>query len=255
MAHPKRLPPIVHLKFSKGELIIKEGDYGISIYKILQGRVLIFIRSGSDKLPLAELHTGEVFGEMSFFNFLYEPRSASAEALEDVELEVWHPARLNEEYKNMPPVLTYLSRQMLDRLLRMNKVIDVLTTKQRTLEEETKKPESLGKRKHYRKSCDLICHYRDVEDSSKESLRGVIKDINPFGAGLEVPISNALHGRHLPGEEIEINFSIPPGSAIITRAKIRSVRKGIEKNQMLMGLEFTNLSRHPRKKIGFFSMA
>jgi len=30
------------LTFEKGELIIKQGDYGISIYKILSGKVKIF---------------------------------------------------------------------------------------------------------------------------------------------------------------------------------------------------------------------
>jgi CRP-like cAMP-binding protein len=127
---------------------------------------LIFKHAGGTKLPLAELDRGEVFGEMSFFNFLCEPRSASVEALEDVKLEVWHPARLIEEYEHMPFLLIYLCRQTLDRVLRMNRIIDELSTKKRRLEEEAKKPVPLGERKHYRKSCDLACNYRGLKDPS-----------------------------------------------------------------------------------------
>jgi hypothetical protein len=36
MTEKKKIPPVVHLSYSKGDLIIKEGDYGISIYKILE---------------------------------------------------------------------------------------------------------------------------------------------------------------------------------------------------------------------------
>lgn len=254
MANGKRIPPIITLNFSKGDLIIKEGDYGISIYKILEGRVLIFKHSGETKLPLAELDTGEVFGEMSFFNFLYETRSASAQALEDLKLEVWHPVRLHEEYEHMPSMLIYLSRQLLSRVIRMNRVIDELNTKKRRRDEEAKKPEPLGKREYYRKSCDLPCHYRALEHPPETALDGVIKDINPLGAGLEVPMTNALYGRHHPGSEIEMKFSLPPGTAVIVRAKIQSVRDSTESNQMLMGVRFSNLSHHARKRLGFFSM-
>ena len=42
MNEKTKIPPVVHLSYSKGELIIKEGDYGISIYKIFKGHVRIF---------------------------------------------------------------------------------------------------------------------------------------------------------------------------------------------------------------------
>jgi CRP/FNR family cyclic AMP-dependent transcriptional regulator len=254
MVKRKRIPPVVRVSYSKGDLIIKEGDYGISIYKIINGRVCIFKQSGGNRTHLAELGRGEVFGEMTFFNFLYEPRSASVTALEDVELEVWHPARLIEEYRSMPPLLKYVSRQMLNRLLRMNSIIHELTTKKRKREEKAKKPKPLHKRQHYRKKCNLTCHYRVAGSQSEEPLRGVIKDISPLGAGLEVPVSNPIHTNHHPGTEFELAFSVPPGSAVIARAKVRSVSESTEENQILMGLEFTNLTHHARRRIGFFVM-
>jgi CRP-like cAMP-binding protein len=130
MQETKKIPPIVQLSYSKGELIIKEGDYGISIYKIIKGNVRIFRKLGEHKITLATLGKGEVFGEMTFFNFLLEPRSASVEAMDDVMLEVWHSALLADEYKRISPMLRYVLKQTLSRLLKLNKVVSDLSAKQ-----------------------------------------------------------------------------------------------------------------------------
>lgn len=79
------------LRYEKGELIIKQGDYGISIYKILSGKVGIFRTYEGAEVPLATLESGGIIGEMAFLNKDKDVRSASARALEDTELEVWHP--------------------------------------------------------------------------------------------------------------------------------------------------------------------
>ena len=129
MAEDKKIPPIVHRSYPKGELIIKEGDYGISIYKVLKGSVRIFKKLDDRKFTLATLESGGVFGELAFFNFLFEPRSASVEAIDDVELEVWHPALLAEEYEKISPMLRYVLKQTLNRLMTLNKVIGELAAK------------------------------------------------------------------------------------------------------------------------------
>ena len=131
MTEGKKIPPIVHLSYAKGELIIKEGDYGISIYKISKGTVRIFKKLGEHKITLAILGMGEVFGEMTFFNFLLEPRSASVEAIDDIEVEVWHPAMLADEYKKISPMLRYVLKQTLSRLLKLNKVVSDLAAKRK----------------------------------------------------------------------------------------------------------------------------
>jgi CRP-like cAMP-binding protein len=131
MTEGKKIPPILHLSYAKGELIIKEGDYGISIYKISKGNVRIFKKLGEHKITLAILGMGEVFGEMTFFNFLLEPRSASVEAIDDVQVEVWHPAMLADEYKKISPMLRYVLKQTLNRLLKLNKVVSDLAAKRK----------------------------------------------------------------------------------------------------------------------------
>lgn len=78
-----KIPPIVRLKYKKGELIIKQGDYGISIYKIINGKVRIFSESGGTEVPLATLSHGEIFGEMTFLNRGAEARTAAVRAVQD----------------------------------------------------------------------------------------------------------------------------------------------------------------------------
>ena len=176
MAEKKKTPPVVHLSYAKGELIIKEGDYGISIYKIHKGHVRIFKKSNDTIILLATLRRGEVFGEMTFFNFLLEPRSASVEAIDDVELEAWHPVRLAEEYKNMPAILRYIIQQSLHRLLRMNRVIDELTVKKKRVKEEQSAAEKRdNKRRYFRKDCDKECSYCLATHSKKVNSHGILR--------------------------------------------------------------------------------
>jgi CRP/FNR family cyclic AMP-dependent transcriptional regulator len=131
MTEDEKISAIVHLSYPKGELIIKEGDYGTSIYKVLKGRVRIFKKLDDHKFTLATLEKGGVFGEMAFFNFLHEPRSASVEAIDDVEVEVWHPALLADEYEKISPMLRYVLRQTLNRLRTLNKAIGDLAAKRK----------------------------------------------------------------------------------------------------------------------------
>ena len=67
--------------FNAGEMIIREGDYGRSVYVILDGRVKVFTADdGGNELPLATLGVGQFFGEMSLVSG--KPRSSSVVALE-----------------------------------------------------------------------------------------------------------------------------------------------------------------------------
>ena len=255
MAEKKKTPPVVHLSYSKGEQIIKEGNYGISIYKVSKGHVRIFKKSNNTVIPLATLGKGEVFGEMTFFNFLLEPRSASVEAIDDVELEVWHPARLTEEYKAMPAILRYITQQTLNRLLRMNRVMDELTAKKKRVKGGKIAEEKKSiKRRYFRKNFTQECSYRSATHSSHADLHGVIKDISPMGLGVEVIERNTMNFTHNPGNQLKISFQLPSGSTINEVAIIRSVKKSKVPGYLFLGLEFKDISKNAVRQIGFFMM-
>ncbi len=73
-------------KFPVGKLIFKEGDSGEEAYQVLSGSVEIFIEEDGQKLVLATLGKGEIFGEMAMVE--NRPRSASARAIEETSVEV-----------------------------------------------------------------------------------------------------------------------------------------------------------------------
>lgn len=93
--------------FSAGEMIIREGDPGRSVYVILDGRVRVFTRDDDDnELELATLGVGQFFGEMSFISD--EPRSSSVAALElsvVVELSYDSMAKVIEQNQTVKQVL------------------------------------------------------------------------------------------------------------------------------------------------------
>jgi CRP-like cAMP-binding protein len=78
--------------FNPGEMIIREGDPGRSVYIVLDGRVKVFTRDdGGKELPLATLGVGQFFGEMSLVSG--KPRSSSVVALElSVLVELSYPS-------------------------------------------------------------------------------------------------------------------------------------------------------------------
>lgn len=66
--------------FSEGEVIIREGDLGTSMYIVASGKVRLFTKD----TELGTLGNRAVFGELAALD--PEPRAASIEALEDCTL-------------------------------------------------------------------------------------------------------------------------------------------------------------------------
>ena len=70
--------------FTADEVIVREGDYGDCMYIVKSGRVRISKNvMGEDKV-LAELGSGQFFGELSLIN--NKDRAASAIAIGEVEV-------------------------------------------------------------------------------------------------------------------------------------------------------------------------
>lgn len=72
-------------KFKAGDRIFEENDRGDEMFIIRSGKVKIFRRREGRDIILATLGRSDFFGEMAIFTG--QPRSASAEAVTDAELE------------------------------------------------------------------------------------------------------------------------------------------------------------------------
>lgn len=73
-------------KFSKGELICKEGTDGDEMYLILSGKVRPFKTLNARTIELSNIEKDDFFGEMSLFS--ESTRTASIAAIEDTEVLV-----------------------------------------------------------------------------------------------------------------------------------------------------------------------
>jgi len=87
-------------RFSAGKHILKRGDIDPSVFILLEGRLSVEADEAGTT-QIAELHPGDVFGEMSFFD--NAPRNAFVRALDDCRafrlsrerfdyLSAWEPA-------------------------------------------------------------------------------------------------------------------------------------------------------------------
>lgn len=107
----RRLRPV---RFRQGETIIQEGARGGEMYFIESGRVRVTRGRGEEILRLAELGAGDVVGEMALLTG--EPRSATVQALSDVELWAMAQSDFDELVAAYPNLALALSRLLSERL-------------------------------------------------------------------------------------------------------------------------------------------
>lgn len=70
-------------KFQEGDILVQENTISRKLFIIKKGKVRVFKYYFNQKITLAVLESGEVVGELSFFDS--NPRSASVEAITDIE--------------------------------------------------------------------------------------------------------------------------------------------------------------------------
>jgi CRP-like cAMP-binding protein len=255
MAKKKKIPPIITLSYKKGDLIFKQGDYGISMYKIIEGKVLVFKESGDREVILATLAPGEIIGEMTFLSGPNVPRNASAKALEDSRLEVWHFSRLRKEYEEMPPILKIMATQTLERLVRTNNTLVNLDAKQSEAENCEKIGAGASQRRFYRKEVDLDCIYRPAKSGPNTRFRGKIRDIGFGGVRLEVSSKNGGNSFYKLGEVFIISTALPNGKDLEVRATVAVVGENGAPGRLSMGMCFTNTPTWVKERLGFFLMS
>src|SRR6266536_3223661 len=82
--HLRQLARLAHCRvFSAGEMILRMGELGTSMYVIQSGHVEVVLERPSGNVVLATLGPGEFFGELAVFDGAV--RSATVVAIEDTE--------------------------------------------------------------------------------------------------------------------------------------------------------------------------
>lgn len=99
--------------FAPGELVIRAGDPGSSMFVLHHGRVRVQVNDNGRPRTVATLNEGDFFGEMALFTG--EPRTANVVAMEETEvLEIGHAA-MKRIFDNNPDLVESLSFIMAER--------------------------------------------------------------------------------------------------------------------------------------------
>lgn len=100
--------------FQRGSLMFIEGECSTEMFIIRSGKVRILKQEGDKTIELAILGTGSVLGELSLLD--HQPRSATAQVIEDLNATVIDETLFNHTMKVIPSWLANIIQVVVRRL-------------------------------------------------------------------------------------------------------------------------------------------
>lgn len=119
------------LRYAAGEILVKQGAKGDSLYLIRSGRVKVELADDGTTTVLATLQPGDYFGEMSLLTG--EERSATVTAVEETEVVVVDKEGLSVLLEEDSRMLEELSTMLEKRLAELSTQREALTEKRRDI--------------------------------------------------------------------------------------------------------------------------
>jgi hypothetical protein len=207
-----RLKDLLHV-FDAGSVIFREGDLGREMYIIQKGHVRISLAVGGKERELAVLEKGDFFGETALLNDS-PVRSATATAVDDVEVLKLSASDLNELLKRKPDIAVRMMMKLSERLREANRRFEELGTRN-DLSAMTPAPARQGI-----EACALLAHkasgrifpLKAAVDSTvgrHDPVTGVTPDVDLTPLDPERTVSR----RHATVASVEGNVTITETSA------------------------------------------
>jgi CRP-like cAMP-binding protein len=113
--------------FKKGQVILRQGDSGNSLYIVVSGRVRIYTLSlDGHELSVEICDPGDFFGEMAVLSGA--PRSANAEAMQRTEVLVLHRVALRNHLLSNPLTAVRIIETLSERLRRTTESAEELAS-------------------------------------------------------------------------------------------------------------------------------
>ena len=112
------------VRLSEGTTVFRQGDPGASMYVIRAGKVRVLKESHGRQRVVTTLGPGDFFGEMAVVTG--QPRSATAEVVEEAELLKVPADKLQEMIAGTGEIAIRLIRHLAERLEQANRFIDLL---------------------------------------------------------------------------------------------------------------------------------
>src|SRR5947208_16295540 len=100
--------------FAVGQVLFREGDPADSVFRLLSGAVDIFRELNGEPILLGTVGAGQFVGEMGVVE--NRPRSATARAASEVEVESFTPPEFLDQITGSPRAARELIERLSDRL-------------------------------------------------------------------------------------------------------------------------------------------
>lgn len=239
---PSKPLPAVRLNYEPGETIVKAGDYGISIYLIIKGEVALFTGPSGQEVTLATLGPGALIGETLFMSGDHEPRAAGARAVTPTVLEAWHPARIQQEYDEMPFVIRHIANQTVAHFKQMTRMMVELETQKEKPGASTGAETAAVTEREARKEVNLDLLYRPSDGPADLKLWGKIRNISREGLRIEMKKENAAQRSHGKGSMFIGSFFLPKGKRFTFRMAVVNAMALPDKQTLSIGCIFIGLS-------------
>lgn len=171
-------------RFSKGEVIFKQGDEGNSFFKILDGSVEVIANYGQeDERELTVLNKNDIFGEMAVIETY--PRSSTIVAKEDVLTVEITSKELNGYFSENPDMIFEIMKHLGKRLKELTADYDVLASVLKEVRAaQDKKSESIFSK--IKKYIDFYSSGKNnINKPSVESLREASEELKEHKGKIE----------------------------------------------------------------------
>lgn len=206
--------PFEHHVFPPGTPIFREGEPGDCAYVIERGRVEISSLRNGKPVRLAVLEESDLFGEMALVDG--EVRSATATAVEETEVVLLTPERVQKELHRADPLLHLLLRVTLNRLRSTNQRVSPLRPASRdSAKPPPGDPGELGAAPRPDPECREGQEFRALQDLRDQAIRRIKleqelgKALGNGSLALRYQPIVSLHDRSIAGFEALLRWQHP----------------------------------------------
>ncbi|MCG6909172.1 MAG: cyclic nucleotide-binding domain-containing protein [Deltaproteobacteria bacterium] len=110
------------VQYEPGEIVIKRGDMGETMYLIISGEVSVHIGdAGGNEIEVDRIREGDYFGEMALFEDV--PRSATIRTESESRLLVLHKQEFNEIVREYPQIALTICKVLSSRIRTLHEKI------------------------------------------------------------------------------------------------------------------------------------
>lgn len=114
-------PILERRSIAKGQVVIKEGDFGHQAYLIQSGEMVVYLVSEDQEIEVARLGPGEIVGEMALV--FDGPRTANVKAATEANLIVISRTMFEEKIRDSDPTIRAIVNMLSRRIVDANNVL------------------------------------------------------------------------------------------------------------------------------------